>query len=94
MKREGVALILVLVVTALLSLLVIEFAYIMRADARVSEYRQTDRKAYHLGRGGVSLGMHVLRMDSPLVDSLNDIWAGEFPPVVEEHGTVNIRISD
>lgn len=94
MKREGVALILVLVVTALLSLLVIEFAYIMRADTRVSEYRQNDRKAYHLGRGGVILATHVLRMDSPLVDSLNDIWAGEFPPVEEEHGMVNIRISD
>lgn len=94
MKREGVALVLVLVVTALLSLLVIEFAYIMRADARVFDYRQADRKAYYLARGGVSLATHVIRMDSPLVDSLNDIWAAEFPPVEEKHGTINIRISD
>lgn len=94
MKRDGAALILTLVVTALLSLLVIEFGYIMRTDARSSEYRRADRKAYHLGRGGVSLATHVIRLDSPLVDSLNDIWAAEFPPVEEEHGVVNIRIYD
>ena len=94
MKQDGIALIMVLVVAALLSLLVIEFAFIMRADTRIMEYRQSDRSAYHLGRGGVSLAMHILRADSPLVDSLNDIWAREFPPIADEKGAVDIRISD
>ncbi len=94
MKQDGIALILVLVIVALLSLLVIEFSFIMRADTRITEYRQADRTAYHLGRGGVSLAKYFLSMDSPLVDSLNDRWALEFPAITEEKGIVNIMISD
>ncbi len=94
MKQDGIALILVLVIAALLSLLVIEFSFIMRVDTRITEYRQADRTDYHLGRGGVSLAKYFLRMDSPLVDSLNDIWALEFPAITEEKGIVNIMISD
>lgn len=94
MKREGIALVLVLVVVALMSVLVIEFSYIMRLDSRAMEYRQEDRAAYHLSRGGVSVARRVLRADSPIIDSLNDEWAKEFPPVTEGESVVSVSISD
>jgi general secretion pathway protein K len=93
-KKEGVALILVLAVTVVLSVLVVEFVYIMKIDTRIMEYRQDDRTAYHLGRGGVRLAETVLSMDSPLIDSLNDIWAEDFPVLIEPGGEAAVEIYD
>ncbi len=94
MRREGVALILVLAVTVVLSVLVVEFVHIMKIDTRIMEYRQDDRTAYHLGRGGVRLAETVLNMDSPLIDSLNDIWAEDFPVLTEPGGEATVEIYD
>ncbi len=94
MNERGAALIIVLVLVVLLSVLVIEFAYVIRVDARILDYRHSDRAAYHLGRGGVNIAKEVLRLDSPMVDSLNDIWAVEFPPLADDAGIVVLTITD
>jgi len=74
--------------------LVIELGFLTRVDNRLLHYWESDRAAYYIGRGGVDIAKYLLMTDSPLVDSLNDIWAQSFPPLMTDRGAVQFEIGD
>jgi general secretion pathway protein K len=94
MNKSGVALILVLVVIALLTVLIIEFNYISRVESSIVGNWKNERRAYFLAKGGVNLGIYLLKMDDPRNDSLIEDWAKAIPPLPVDGGSIQLEISD
>ncbi len=94
LNQRGVALILVLIVIALLSVLIIEFNYISRVESSIVGNWENERRAYFLAKGGVNLGIYLLKMDDPRNDSLIEDWAKAIPPLPVDGGSIQLEISD
>ena len=61
--QNGMALLLVLVIVALLSALVIEFSFSTLVDLRATETFRDRTKAYYLARGGIEAARTILQED-------------------------------
>jgi general secretion pathway protein K len=80
-QEKGMILLLVLVVVALLSALVTEFAFSTLVDLRLTETFRDSTKAYYLAKGGVQAGRMLLAEDKRLdglkkkpFDSPTEFW--------------------
>ena len=76
--NSGIALIIVMVVIAVLSLLAGGFAFSMKVETRLASNSDNQTTMDWLARSGVELGRYVLSMQSnitPGFDSLNQKWA-------------------
>jgi general secretion pathway protein K len=62
-SEDGIALLLVLVFVALLSVLVVEYAYESNVDSAVTQAHLTQQEAYLAARSGVAAGMSLLTID-------------------------------
>ena len=62
--ESGMALLLVLVVIALLTSLLSEFAFSTLVDLRLTETFRDRTGAYYLARGGVEAGRIILRLET------------------------------
>lgn len=94
---KGMALLLVLVVIALLSVLLSEFAFSTLVDLRLTETFRDTTRADYLARGGITVGRMMLQEDKnsfDAPDAADELWAQgvENFPVAE--GAVSIRIAD
>jgi len=106
--HSGYVLIMVLIVTTLLVAVSGEFIIVAQTDIGYMRKLGNRMKASCLARSGIELSQYVLMADrmgvsgslysgkstSKGVDSYNDIWAFDFPPIPVEEGTVTIKIVD
>jgi general secretion pathway protein K len=93
-RQDGMALLLVLAIVALLAALLSQLAFSTLVDLRLTEtYRDTTR-SYYLAKGGVQLGRMVLADDTNSYDGANELWAqgiSNYP--VGDQGLVSITIT-
>lgn len=93
-QENGMALLLVLVVIALLTSLLSEFAFSTLVDLRLTETFRDRTGAYYLARGGVEAGRIILREDRNSYDHPEEFWGQGVPSYPAGEGTVSIEIED
>ena len=98
---RGVALLVVLLGVALMTLIVIDFGTTAALGYLSAANQANELRAYFLARSSVAVGLGLLAEDSRMgklmqtpYDSLNDVWAAPFPPVNVDGGTASISIVD
>ncbi len=107
---SGYVLVIVLIITTLLVAVAGEFIAVSQTNINYMSKMRNRARASFIARSGIELGKYVLFADdkgiSPEVltgkktdkniDSYNDLWALDFPPVPldDEDGTVYLRITD
>lgn len=96
--ERGMVLLLVLVVVALLTSLLVEFAFTTQVDMRLTETFRDTTRAYYLAKGGVKAGRIMLQMDQNNYDIANDpneLWSMGIPSYpVGDDGAVSVKIED
>ena len=94
-NQRGAVLLLVLVVVALLSALLTDWAFSTLVDMRLTETFRDSNRAYYLARGGVEVGRQLLWLDNNQYDAPSEMWGVGVPnyPVSDE-ATVSITIVD
>lgn len=94
-NQRGAVLLLVLVVVALLSALLTDWAFSTLVDLRLTETFRDSNRAYYLARGGVEVGRQLLWMDKNEYDTPTEMWGVGIPSYpVSEEATVSITIVD
>lgn len=91
--QNGMALLLVLVIVALLSALLTEFSFSTLVDLRSAENFRDRTKAFYLARGGVEAARMILGQDRNSFDHPSEFW-GDLPPVPVGDGDVSLKIED
>ncbi|OQY17503.1 MAG: hypothetical protein B6I36_08910 [Desulfobacteraceae bacterium 4572_35.1] len=92
-NQKGMALLLVLAITALLTALISQLSFSTLVDLRLTETYRDSTRAYYLAKGGIQIGQMVLKDDSNSYDGNNELWAQKiinYP--VGELGLINITI--
>ena len=92
--ERGMALLIVLLVVALLTTLLVEFAFSTLVELRLTETFRDSTQAYYLAKGGVNAGSMLLREDRNGYDSLNEPWSQGVSSYPVGEGFISIRISD
>lgn len=96
-NERGMVLLLVLVVVALLSALLSEFAFSTLIDLRLTETFRDTTKAEYLARGGVTAGRMILQRDRngyDARDDLNELWSIGVQEYPLAEGAVSVKIED
>lgn len=94
-NQRGAVLLLVLVVVALLSALLSDWAFSTLVDLRLTETFRDSNRAYYLARGGVEVGRQLLRDDQNDYDVPTEMWGVGVPSYpVSDDATVSIMIVD
>jgi len=96
-NERGMVLLLVLVVVALLSALLSEFAFSTLVDLRLTETFRDSTRAAYLARGGLTVGRMLLQQDRNDFDApgvAEEIWSQEISNFPVAEGAVSIRILD
>lgn len=95
MGQEGIALILTLVVIALLSVLVLEFNYLMRVEASMAKNYADGLKAHYLARSGINLALFLIeKKDDPKYEEkIKDLAISAITVPLGE-GEVVFQVSD
>lgn len=91
---RGVALLLVLAITALLAALLSQLSFSTLVDLRLTETYRDSTRAHYLAKGGVQVGQMILNSDSNSYDGNNELWAqgvANYP--VGELGELSLTIS-
>ena len=98
---RGVALLVVLLGVALMTLIVMDFGTTAALGYLSAANQANELRAYFLARSSVAVGLGLLAEDSRMdalmqtpYDSLNDVWAAPFPPVNVDGGTASISVID
>lgn len=88
-------LLLVLVVVALLSALLTEWAFSTHVDMRLTETFRDSTRAWYLAKGGVQAGRMILQNDTNAWDHPSELWGQGIPGYpIGENGSVSIAIED
>lgn len=89
-------LLLVLVVVALLTALLSEFAFSTLVDLRLTETFRDRTRAYYLARGGVTVGRMLLKEDRNSYDAYvpEELWAQGVSSYPVGEGVVSVDIED
>lgn len=94
-NQRGAVLLLVLVVVALLSALLTDWAFSTLVDLRLTETFRDSNRAYYLARGGVEVGRQLLRDDRNEYDTPTEMWGVGIPSYpVSDDASVSISIAD
>ncbi len=109
-NSSGYVLVIVLIITTLLVSVAGEFIAVSQTNINYMRKMQNRLKAGFLAKSGIELGKYILYADDKgvssemltgkktdkSIDSYNDIWALEFPPVPldDEDGSILLRITD
>jgi general secretion pathway protein K len=98
---RGVALLVVLLGVALMTLIVIDFGTTAALGYLSAANQANELRAYFLARSSVAVGLGLLAEDSRMdavmrtpYDSLNDVWAAPFPAVNVDGGIASVSIID
>lgn len=99
--ERGVALLVVLMGIALMTLIIIDFCSTAALGYLSAANQANELRAYYFAKSSVAVGLGLLAEDSrmdaamqPPYDSLTDVWAVPFPPVNVDGGTASISIID
>lgn len=95
-QQRGMVLLLVLVVMALLSALLSDFAFSTLVDLRLTETFRDRSRSYYLARGGIRAGQMILQEDDNNYDGHDEMWSQGVVnfPVGEGHLTIEIEDLD
>lgn len=93
-SEKGMALLIVLAVVALLSALLIEFAFSTLVDLRAVETFRDRSKAYYIARGGVEAARIILQEDTNNFDHPSEFWGETLAGIPVGDGNVSLRIED
>lgn len=96
-NERGMVLLLVLVVVALLSALLSEFAFSTLVDLRLTETFRDNVRADYLARGGLTVGRMLLQQDRNSYDAPGapeELWSQEVTNFPVADGAVSISIHD
>jgi general secretion pathway protein K len=93
-KEKGMVLLLVLVVVALLSALLTEFAFSSLIDLRLAETYRDSTRAYYLARGGVRAAQMILKEDANTFDARSEMWGRGVANFPIGEGIITISIED
>lgn len=93
-NQEGMALLMVLVVVALLSSLLVEFSFSTLVDLRATETFRDRTKAFYLARGGVEAARMILQEDKNEFDHASEFWADQLSNIPAGDGDVSLKIED
>ncbi len=93
-NQQGMALLMVLVIVALLSALLTEFSFSTLVDLRGTETFRDRTKAYYLARGGVEAARMILQDDQNAWDHPSEFWGDDLARIPAGDGDVNLRIRD
>ena len=93
-NQNGMALLLVLIIVALLSALVIEFSFSTLVDLRATETFRDRTKAYYLARGGIEAARMILQEDDNEFDHSSEFWGNPLVNIPAGDGDVSITIAD
>lgn len=105
-KEEGLTLILILWIIAILSITTLSLASYMRLQLRITKNKTERLKAYYIARAGIERAILELRRDTNDYDALNEEWStneeaynsiqfgeGEYSiQVIDEESKLNINI--
>jgi general secretion pathway protein K len=77
-NETGIALVIVMIATMVLSFLAAGFAYSMKIETKLAQNANSESELYWLGRSGVELARSLLMRNCPTepYDSLDQQWAG------------------
>lgn len=94
--EKGMVLLLVLVVIALLSALLSEFAFSTLVDMRLTETFRDSTKAEYLALGGIKAGRMILQKDNNNYDahSQAEYWSRGIQDYPLAEGSVTVKIED
>jgi general secretion pathway protein K len=92
--EKGVALLLVLVIVALLTSLLTEFAFSTLVDLRLTETFRDSTRAYYLAKGGVRVGRIILQEDRNAWDAPSEMWGQGVSSYPVGDGVVSVHIDD
>lgn len=98
--RSGVALIITLWITAILSVIALSTSYFSRMDLKMADFQTENLKAYALAQGGIELAIAKLLIDSrnfPEYDSYNEDWVidnNDLEVLGIEPGSLQVDIID
>lgn len=93
-RRPGFAVVAALVLTALLSLLALEFSRRSSIGLRMAVNAAQARKAYYYALGGYRVALRVLLLDDNEYDGPGDPWHDQLPPIPFGEGSVQISVED
>ncbi len=96
-NERGMVLLLVLVIIALLSSLLSEFAFSTLIDLRLTETFRDTTGAEYLARGGITAGRMILQNDHNSYDARNDpheLWSVGVQNYPLAEGTLSVTIED
>jgi len=93
-QEKGMVLLLVLIVVALLTALLSEFAFSSLIDLRLAETYRDSTRAYYLARGGVRAGQMILLEDKNDSDARSEMWGRGVTNFPAGEGNVSINIED
>lgn len=93
-RRHGIALVIVMITIAVLSILAAGFAYSMKVETKLAQNSNSEQELYWIGRSGVEYARYILGAQMGIAnepyDSLNQKWAGGPGGM----GTTNSVLSD
>ena len=95
-NEKGMVLLLVLVVVALLSALLSDFAFSTLVDMRLTETFRDTTRAEYLARGGITAGRMILQTDKNSYDAndMSELWSIGVQDYPLAEGTVSVKIED
>lgn len=93
-EEKGMVLLLVLVVVALLTSLLTEFAFSTLVDLRLTETFRDSTRAYYLAKGGVRVGRIFLQEDTNVWDARSELWGQGVSSYPVGDGVVSVHIED
>ncbi|MGD0073258.1 MAG: type II secretion system minor pseudopilin GspK [Candidatus Binataceae bacterium] len=100
-SQRGMAMLAVLMAVALMTVLVMDFAYSATSGFRAAANQMNELRADYLARSGVQVGLGLLSQDArndalsqQPYDGLDEMWATPFPPLPVGGGTASVSIVD
>jgi general secretion pathway protein K len=100
-NQRGIALLVVLMGLALMTLIVVDFATESSLGYVSAATQANEIRAYYLARSGISFGLSLLAADAradaqsqTTYDALTDVWAVPFPTMPLEGGEAGFSIVD
>lgn len=101
--RDGVALLVALFVVVIMTLTVVDFAYVTQIDANVAANNSDDLRAFYLARSAVRAGLVILGVDSlvadtggvpTVADSRLSVWASQELIAYQQINQQLMRVAD
>lgn len=95
-KKRGIALVVVLLVVALLSVIILEFADQVQLQKLLASNLQNNVRSFYIAKGGVYLAARFLvdDLNSSTEDHLGEPWAYALPTLPIEGVTLKVTITD